>query len=108
MKHEESKLQAEIVKLLQEKKIFFFSVPNEAGGRSKIQQMQLVSMGLRSGASDMVIVLPGKVIFMEVKTPDGKQSPAQERFEARVKELGHEYIVVRNLIDVEKSIDSIG
>jgi hypothetical protein len=62
-------------------------------------------MGLRPGASDLVLVLKNRVIFMEVKTTDGKQSPAQERFEARVKELGHEYVVVRNLYDVEKSID---
>jgi hypothetical protein len=62
--------------------------------------MQLVAMGLKKGASDLIIVLPGRVIFMEVKTGEGKQSPAQVKFEKNVKAIGHDYYVVRSVADV--------
>jgi hypothetical protein len=101
----EAKLQAEIVQLLQKAGIYFFSVPNE-GSQNKVRTMSLMGMGLRPGASDLVLVLKNRIVFMEVKTRDGKQSPAQERFESRVKELGHEYVVVRNLNDVELFVKS--
>ena len=65
--------------------------------------MRLKTMGLRSGASDLVVVLPGRVMFVEVKTPTGKQSPAQVKFQQTVEALGHEYIVVRS---VEETIDA--
>lgn len=105
MKHEEAKLQFEIVKKLQEMGIYFFSVPNEANGRSQMQQMRMVSMGLRSGVSDMVIMLPGgKVLFFEIKTPIGKQSPQQARFEEKCKALGFEYYIIRSLSDVDKAL----
>jgi hypothetical protein len=101
MKDPEGKLQAEIIQYLQSKKIYAFSVPNEAKGRSVVAQMQLIAMGLKSGVSDLVVVLPGKVVFIEVKTPDGKQSPQQVKFEQRVKALGHDYHVVRSVDDVK-------
>ena len=99
----ESKIQTQIVQYLQLKKIFFFSVPNEAAGRSKIAQMQLVAMGLRAGAADLVLFYPaGKVSFMEVKTEKGKQSKRQENFQRRCEDHGLFYGVVRNLDDVDE------
>jgi hypothetical protein len=101
MKDPEGKLQAEIIQYLQSRKIYAFSVPNEGKGRSVVAQMQLIAMGLKSGVSDLVVVLPGKVIFMEVKTPEGKQSSQQEKFEQIVKDLDHDYHVVRSVDDVK-------
>ena len=107
MKHEEAKLQAEIVQYLQKKGIYFFAVSNEANGRNKIQQMQMIAMGLRPGVSDMVWMLPGRVLFVEVKTADGVQSEPQKLFEAKVKELGFEYFLVRSMDDVKILVDSV-
>jgi hypothetical protein len=101
LNHEESKIQYKICQWLQEKGYYFFAVPNEANGRSAVQQMQQVSMGLRAGAADLVIVLPGSVLFVEVKAEKGTQSDKQKKFQERVESLGHRYVVVRSVDEVE-------
>ena len=105
MNNEEAKIQVQIIKLLQSEKIYFFAVNNEAHGRNAKQQMQLMSMGLRPGVSDL-IVFPnyGNIIFVEVKTPTGKQSDSQKRFQARVEALGFQYHIVRSVDDVRNVI----
>ena len=102
----ESKIQCEIVQYLQLMKVFFFSVPNEAGGKDAVIRMsQLKSMGLRSGVADLVVLLPkGKTIFLEVKNEKGKQSNMQKKFEEKVNSLGFEYYIVRSVEDVQKII----
>ncbi len=101
MKHEESKIQREICVWLQEHGYYFFSCPNEANGRSAVQQMQQISIGMRAGVADLIVVLPdGKVLFLEVKTPTGKQSDNQIKFQNRVESLGHRYVIVRSVDDV--------
>lgn len=105
MKHEESKIQYDICQWLQSKDIYFFSVPNEATGRTALQQSRLVAMGLRPGASDLVLVLPGRVIFLEAKDHDGTQSKPQKMFEEKVKSLGHEYFLVRSVKDLQIILD---
>lgn len=95
----EAKIQWEICQWLQANGIYFFSVANEAAGRSAVKQMQLIGMGLRPGVSDLVVVMPGRVVFLEVKAADGEQSKAQKQFEAKVTALGFEYRVVRSVED---------
>lgn len=97
----EDRIQYEIVKYLQSIGVYFFSVPNDAGGRSVQAMARAKSMGLRAGVSDMVLVLPGRVIFMEVKTEEGKASHLQDVFRDRVRELGHQYEIVRSVDDVK-------
>ena len=75
-----------------------FAIPNE--GNWMLQQV-----GLVAGASDLVLFhrtadtagAPPRVIFMEVKTPVGKQSSKQAKFEAHVRAMGMEYCIVRSL-----------
>lgn len=100
MKHEEDRIQYEIVKELQSRGVYFFSVTNDAGGRSVQAMARAKSMGLRAGVSDMVLVLSGKVIFLEVKTATGTTSHLQDVFRDRVTELGHRYVVVRSVKEV--------
>lgn len=103
----ESKIQCAIVQYLQLMKVFFFSVPNEAGGRdAMIRMSQLKSMGLRSGVSDLVVLLPqGRVIFLEVKNEKGRQSDMQKKFEEKVNSLGFDYHIVRSVEDVKVVLD---
>lgn len=72
-----------------------FSVPN-GGTRNKIEAIKLKSTGLLAGVSDLIVVMD-RIIFVEVKTPTGKQSPKQKDFENIVKDLGYEYYLVRSL-----------
>ena len=87
-RNDEALIQVETVKYLQSESIFFFSVPNEAAAGNKVRQMQLISMGLRSGLSDLILWLPlpgDKILhfYLEMKKPGGKQSDSQKRFQAR-------------------------
>lgn len=57
-------------------------------------------MGLLSGVSDLCVMLPdGKTLWVEVKTPKGRQSEEQKAFEAAALRLGHDYRVWRSLDD---------
>lgn len=76
---------------------FIFSVPNES--KSRQETMVKKSMGLRSGVSDLIIVLPDIVLFIEVKTDTGRQSETQKDFQKTVENLNHNYLLVRSLED---------
>lgn len=52
----------------QDKIVEFFSVPN-GGSRNKIEASNLKKEGVRSGVSDLVIILKSKVLFLEMKAP---------------------------------------
>lgn len=105
----ESDLQKAIVEYLELMGVYFFAINNEmaGGGKSaKIRMQHFKAMGLRAGASDLVLVLREKVVFMEVKTEKGRQSESQKTFQMVVESLGHRYEVVRSVGDVEKLLNS--
>lgn len=108
---DEALIQVDVCKYLQSQNIYFFAVVNEAHGRSKVSQMQLVTQGLRSGVSDMIVFLPmppsitDKIIFVEVKNPKKwKQSDNQKKFERKMHSFGYEYHLV---FSVEDMIDIV-
>jgi len=72
------------------------SIPN-GGGRDSREGKTLKNTGLLPGASDLLVVLPNKTIYVEVKTDLGIQSPFQKDFQQRVESLGQEYYLVRSL-----------
>ena len=60
------------------------------------------------GESDLTLFFRGgRTIFIEVKTPSGKQSKQQKRFQAAVERLGFEYIIMRSVKDAEKFIEDV-
>ena len=64
--------QKKLVQWLKLKKIFYFSVPNgsvlKGNPLQRAKQMQkLKSEGLIVGTSDIVIMLPEKILFIELK-----------------------------------------
>lgn len=66
-------------------------------------QHRLTHIGVLTGVADLTLIhsIPGvqasATIYIEVKTPTGKQSEAQADFMHRVRALGYEYHVVRSL-----------
>jgi hypothetical protein len=76
---------------------YIFSVPNE--GKSAQEQMYKKMLGMRSGVSDMIVLKPNKVSFVEFKDHKGRQSDNQKEFEQIVTDLGFEYHLVRSLDD---------
>jgi len=83
----------------------FASVPNDSKDAKK--QMRKKATGMKVGHADFNVYLPnGKVLMFEVKTPIGKQSDHQKRFELEVKCLGFEYYIVRSLEDFKNIIET--
>lgn len=71
----------------------------EQSAKNGIQGSIQKALGVVSGVSDLILVLNGKVLFLEVKTETGKQSPHQIEFQDQVSSLGHEYAIIRSLDD---------
>ena len=73
-----------------------FSIPNQNHHR-------LAMVGIiKAGVSDLVVIhrvenKNARIIFVEVKTETGKQSPSQKQFEKHVQSMGLEYYVIRSL-----------
>lgn len=107
VRHDESNFQIAVVNFLRSRGYFVFSVPN--GQRLNLLRAKLaVREGLMSGVSDLIIVLPGKVYFVEIKNPNGKgrQSPTQRAFEEAVKGCGQEYLIWDNWKPVEQFVNA--
>lgn len=51
------------------------------------------------GGSDLVGIYRGRAVFVEVKTPIGKLSPAQKQFRDLVEGKGATYVVLRSVDD---------
>ena len=56
------------------------------------------------GAPDIVCVIDGIYLGIEVKTAKGKQSPAQKDFQRRLEKAGGKYILAYSLEDVIKNL----
>lgn len=79
-----------------------FSVPNES--KNAIEQSRKIAIGLMAGVSDTIVVLSGKVLFVEFKDDKGRQSDKQFDFEQTVTALGFPYYVVRSLENFKQII----
>jgi len=76
-----------------------FHVPNE-------NQHRLTNIGVVSGMSDLVATYRGRLLFIEVKTETGKQSPNQKKIEDHVGRVqGCEYHLVRSLEEFKEIIE---
>lgn len=109
----ESKLQQEIFNYYQNNYCLkthnprgvIFSVPN-GGTRNKLEALTLKATGLLPGVSDLIVILPnGKILFIEIKTETGIQSPAQKDFQHRITTLNYEYHLVRSLEEFQRVIN---
>lgn len=74
------------------------SIPNEG-------KPELVRTGLYPGAADLMVIHFGKVLFIENKTPTGRQSPHQKNFQQHVESLGFPYYICRSLDDFKAVIN---
>lgn len=95
----ESQLQQQIIIYFRNNcKGFIFAVPN-GGTRNLLEAKNLKATGLVAGVSDLIVLLPNKCVFVEVKIEKGIQSDKQKYFETTVKNLGFDYFIVRSLTD---------
>jgi hypothetical protein len=80
----------------QEQRHVIFSVPN-GGTRNIIEAKKMKATGLLPGVSDLIILQPNKILFIELKIEKGIQSTAQKDFQSRIEALGYEYHIIRSL-----------
>jgi Holliday junction resolvase len=68
----------------------------------------LQGLGVHKGISDMIAIRNGIVIFIEVKTENGKQSQDQKQFEYDIVTQMGNYCLTRSIEDVQEYIKKIG
>lgn len=101
----EHNLQIQVINLLRNYYgLYVFAVPN-GGSRNLYEARNLKNEGVMAGVSDLILVLNGVVIFLELKAGRNKQQETQKIFEKKVKGLGHQYYVVRSIEDVMEILD---
>lgn len=105
MRHDEANFQVGVVRFLRMVGHYVFAVPN-GGSRNVIEAANLKAQGVMAGVSDLILLLPNKVYFIELKNPNGKgrQSPAQREFEDNVRAYGQEYLLWDNWEQVEQFV----
>ena len=94
--------------------IFFPKLPNKlllavpnGGSRNIIEAKNLKAQGVKSGVSDVLLLIPKKgfsCLCMEFKTAVGKQSDEQIEFQKQAEKAGNKYVVVRS---VKEAIDTL-
>ena len=66
-----------------------------------------INMGMRKGVSDIIVLMPKRVIFVELKSDIGKQRPEQIEFQKIVEGLGFEYYVIRSIEEFYNAIKKV-
>ena len=72
-------------------------VPNELAFKRK-------DVVIRDGCSDLIVFLPGKTIFAELKVKYNKQQDNQIEFQLLVEILGFKYYLIRSLEEFKNII----
>lgn len=104
MKQKEKDIQNAIVEWLEWKKIFHYR--NNTGAFVRPGTSSFYRFGV-PGAPDIVCVISGLFVGIEVKRPGGRLSPLQEDFGKRLTKAGGIYIVATSIEDVEQGIAKI-
>lgn len=89
-----------------------FAIPNGArlhGTKSERgrQWADLAAEGAVAGAPDLFFAMPGlgtHGLFIEMKTPGGRQTPEQKQFQADALVAGYGYVIPRSLGDFIETI----
>lgn len=75
---------------------------NLNNSKHKIDGNKNKGLGLQKGRSDLVFYLDRVATMIEMKTPDGYQSPDQKIWQAKIEAQGFEYLIVRSLEEFKK------
>ncbi|MDR1897993.1 MAG: VRR-NUC domain-containing protein [Prevotellaceae bacterium] len=110
MHHDESKIQQQCVRWfrLQYPQLTLFAIPN-GGRRGKVEAAIMKGEGVLAGVADLFLMVPTLAyhgLFIEMKTPAGKQSESQRTFERKACETGYGYKICRTLDDFMQTINN--
>lgn len=102
----ESEIQAEIFNNLVNLGIFCFRNNSGAFAGEYKGKKRYIQFGL-PGSSDLIAIVEGIFVGIEVKRPGGKQSDYQKAFQRNVEEAKGIYILAFSWDDVTKIINQI-
>ena len=110
-KRPEEVLQAEIIRWYRSQypehhPMYYLLVSNDNNAISAQQGMKAKAQGRVAGVADLTFYKPGgQPILIELKTPTGRQSPDQKKWQKAVENAGYRYVIVRSLEDFKKIIE---
>ena len=84
-----------------------FAVPN-GGRRDRVSGAKLKAEGVLPGVSDLILLVARggyHALLIEMKTPKGKQSPAQKDWARDMAARGYLYVVCHSFDEFRKAID---
>lgn len=76
--------------------------------KNKIEGAKFKAMGVVQGVSDLILVCPGKTVYIELKVEGGRQSKEQIDFQKIIEEYGcQEYYLVRSLEEFQQMVKQL-
>jgi hypothetical protein len=107
-KHEESDLQISCVKWFKysykEPNYLICTFPN-GGNRNIVTATIMKAEGARAGMPDLMVILKGKVFFIEMKSKAGKQSEHQKEIEKILTAMGYKYYICNSFEGFKQMIE---
>ena len=95
----EAEIQKQVVQYLKAKNIFHFRTPN-------IPTKNRPNIVLK-GTPDLIAIIKGQFIGLEIKTQSGKQSDHQKEFETKLMKAGGRYYIIRSLQDLIENLKGL-
>ena len=78
------------------------------GGGGRVRGAILHSTGTKEGTPDMCVVDAGRVLFLELKSPKGRVSPAQEACHRALRRAGAPVYIIRSLDEAIAALRQAG
>lgn len=77
-------------------------------GQAKMRNGSTVKFGVGGpGGSDFVGTYRGRALYVEIKTPTGRQSPDQKTFQGKVERHGAIYRILRSVEDAQAFLQEL-
>lgn len=112
MRQEEHRLQTACVRYFRYRyprlALCLIAVPN-GGRRDAVTGAKLKAEGVVAGVSDLLLLVPSgnyHGMCIEMKTPKGRQSEAQRRWQQAIEKQGYKYALARSTGQFMQEIDS--
>lgn len=102
LKETESGIQGAILDYLTRTHVFHYR--NNTGAVKT--ENRFIRYGAK-GSPDIVCVIQGRYVGLEVKTPDGRQSDSQREFGTNLIAAGGFYLLVHSVQDVIEAVDAV-
>lgn len=106
-KHNESKLQQACVRWfrLQYPKYLIVAIPN-GGQRSAVEAAIMQAEGVTAGMPDLMILIPGRVLFVEMKYGKNKATDKQKTIHTKLESLNFEIQICYTFDDFYKTVNT--